>query len=51
VARNAPINALVEKWAKRGSLASDGYLFDILDEADQPEAAQLKVQLFIHFVN
>jgi integrase/recombinase XerD len=49
--RNTRINALIEKWAKRGVLASDGYLFDILDESDLPEAARLKVQLFIHFVN
>ena len=51
VVRNTQINALIDKWGRRDSGETDGYLFGILDDTDQPEAARLKVQLFIHFVN
>ena len=51
VVRNAQINALIEKWGRNSTRDYNGYIFDILDLSDQPEAARLKVQLFIHLVN
>lgn len=51
VVRNARINELIQKWGRAVAKPYNGYLFDILDVADQGEPARLKVELFTHFVN